>query len=173
MYNVEFTNDDQEIKFFKLDSTINDPIIIMQTNYFWKLLNDIDKPQKEKKTNDYNSSQYMYLCPFKRVLFYNSPVALLFAGGAQDSKSQYYTDKINCCLLTHHLCEMGYQQDDIMCFVEGDIFESSLLPPFTANQIRISKEMILCSYYTFKTYLGFIIFEGSLNNPSIFLFAII
>lgn len=106
-------------------------------------------------------------------IFYNSPVALLFAGGAQDSKSQYYTDEINCCLLTHHLCEMGYQQDNIMCFVEGDIFESSLLPPFTANQIRISKEMILCSYHIFKTYLGFTIFEGSLNNPSIFLFAII
>lgn len=168
LYNVKFTNDKNN-KFFKFIDTIEDPDIFKQTKYFWRLWDNINQKQRVFILNNNSCS---YLCPYTRNPFHDSPVALLFAGGNPTAKSHLYPDEQNCCLLAHHLNEIGYKKGNIMCFVEGKVFKKELYPPFKSNQIRFSNNMVLCSYQ-YYTDIGFKVFEGSLNSSSIFSFSII
>lgn len=118
------------------------------------------------------SDKYTYLNPGNEAPFKEGPVALLFAGGLQASKTQFYADETNCCLMAHHLYEMGYDQENIMCFVEGGIFDTLNFPPFSPGQIYISADTLFCSYKSFKDF-GFKVFEGILNNSFIFSYSII
>lgn len=157
---------------FHTDSyNITQQHLIRECKLYNHLINLISFYYKELiKFNATFSHRYLYqktIAPFT-----NGPVALLFSSGYENNLFEHYADELNCCILSHHLYEMGYSKENIMCFIEGKVFETDLFP-FEKGQIHVSHDKVLCSYEIFRTKFRYLVFTKEINTSYIFEYAII
>lgn len=168
--------EDNNQKFFKYDFSKQEEKKLNQSEYFWKQFDLIPpKQKKEFKHINHNNYTYRYLMPSERAPFYEGPVALLFAGGSKTNIRNLFANELNCCLFSHHLREMGYSSQNIVCFIEDYVAFSAdiCFYPFGIGQVQITKDKVLCPIYAFHKILNNNIIKGAFNNSSIFKFSVI
>lgn len=159
------------IQRFQIYKGTEDHIIKMQTEYFWKLY-DLIKEELGDKYLLRREEAISYFRPFERAHFTNGPVALLFGGGIPKRSSNLYPDELNCCMFAHHLREIGYESQNILCFIEDLTFDTSKYP-LLDEWIQVFHDTVLCSHYSFTLNLSFRTITEELNNARFFLFSIL
>lgn len=163
-FKYKLDNDNASRNFLKFDKSQKNSIIGKQAYYFWGLIQSIDNLVFRSIASD-SFYAHFYLYPHSRAPFSDGPVALLFSGRLDKKTPQLFSDELNCCLFAHHLHEMGYNKENIMCFIEREKLNRN-------NQIQVFKDKVLCSYDYFRDHLGFLFFRSQYNSPDMFAYSI-